>query len=491
MRTFVVSLGCFALLGAAACSLAPAPSRRASTAETSDADAPDVAVLADDAGAAAKDAIARIALDAADSGPSPILATWNQSWATGEIAAVVPRREGGVLIAGQHRDDLVDETNKTGHGFLLALAPDGSEVWHRVLPELHPRAVVQLPSGDWFVAGVRLVFDDEGEWYVGADLSVFSASGEARWSRKLADSPNIVYPVAATVDDAGEVVVAAQCNGSFTYDTYSADCQKNTHALLAAVGFDGAFRWGKSIAPTIDDPTSTDEHFVRPVALLATKTNHFVLSAQYSGRLVDGPVSLPKGTYTAALLELDEKGTTLRGKSFVATKNYGSSWIADLALDDAGHLAVTGGYQLGFWLDDGVTRTAPFGAPDGPDPAGFVAMLDEDWHLVWDHEWFDESYGQRVWFQAGDVVLQGVWGGPHCCYDPRLYVARLSSADGAPERSSVFARLGWGGSTSGLAPDGSLWAAGAYRNAIDFGLGPLPDSGGDFTDRTYVVKLHP
>ncbi|MBI2394662.1 MAG: hypothetical protein HYV09_34155 [Deltaproteobacteria bacterium] len=414
-------------------------------------------------------------------------AEWYQSWATGEVTAVVATRDGGAVVAGLRAPELVDATHASGAAFVMKLDAAGSIAWTRALSQ-RPRTVVELPSGDLALGLVAGGFDGPlGDGYGGAAIELWTGAGARRWSRVLSRSAaDRVDPRAMTIDSAGDVVMVAACRGTLRSDDVVQPCPGDVHLLVLKIGNDGALRFVRAMAAINEARRPGEDVWMSPTAVTVDAADHVIVAGQYGGGRIElGTATLPKASrWDAFLLELDAQGAPVRGKSFPAD----AAWISGMSFDRARRLLITGGYALRVELD-GETRTAPFGGSDGPDAAGFVALLDSSWARVWDREWYDASHGDRVWAGGDAVLLQGVWGGGRDGWDPRLWVARLRLDDGTVEASYLWDNLGWNASHAALAPDGALFVAGGYVDTIDFGLGPLPQTGSELVDAMYVVKL--
>jgi hypothetical protein len=315
-------------------------------------------------------------------------------------------------------------------------------------------------AGDTLVAGTSDIF-----------LAKLDGSLGHGWSRHFGGgSSQAGYAVA--VDGSGNVVVGGTFHGVLNFfDGSPHDSGGGTSsAFLARFDAAGGIRWSKSFGPG-------DGHGIL-VAVDAAR--NVILSGVIFGA-VDfggGPLN-SQGFLEGFVAKFDENGMPTWSKRFSGT---GDQSVTALAVDTAGDVVVTGGFQ----------NTVDFGAgpvtSQGNDDV-FIVKLDATGNYVWGRR-FGDSDVQGPAFVAvdagGDVIVTGTFRGSIDLGGGALvsrglddvFLARLGGADGHHVWSKQFGDSHAQFAT-GLALDGSGHVLmtgvfpGVVANSVDYGFGPI------------------
>jgi hypothetical protein len=252
----------------------------------------------------------------------------------------------------------------------------------------------------------------------------------------------------------------------------------STDAFITKFNADGSYGWTRTLSGVASDGGSS----ATTVTAVAVHQDGTIVAAGWYQGAVDfdpGPQSDIHVTFDPSaqepfVVQMSATGALVWARTFVvstATWNVASA----LAVDETGGLYVGGGFQGTLDFDPGAGsdgRTAK-------GQAGFVVKLDSGGNYLWARTSAGDACTDIV--SAIAVARDGVvWAGGSatCGFDPLApsgntgaMLAGFTTASGSLRGSYFFGSSGEAIHDVGIAPDGSLYAVGAFYASCDFDPG--------------------
>lgn len=413
-------------------------------------------------------------------------------------ASVVVDKSGNVILTGYFDETIeFDSTKHVSAGqtdfFLAKLHPTGDVLWSKRLgnagANIDPKIAADS-DGNITMCGTFSGSIDFGGGSIpsvgGADLFVakFDKDGSHVWSKGFGSASN-EYIKRIEVDASGDILVAGEFSGSFTFGGSMLTSSGLTDIFLAKLAAgDGSHLWSQRFGDIPGKPAN--EQLLDDMSL--DSSDSLIVTGRFSESMQLGNFSLTsKGGRDNFVAKIDSEGAVSWGKSF---GNNTEQNAASIAVDTSGSAILSGHFAGAIDFGGGeVSSDGAFGA--------FVVKLSAIGNHTWSRT-FAKAASIHVSSSKADgddrVSIAGSYTGPleldtETITGTGLYLITLDK-DG---QSVDYRVLGDTESQSirSLAIDpltNQLVITGQTITAIDFGQGPLTSSG-DFD--AFIAKLSP
>ncbi|HMJ51898.1 MAG TPA: hypothetical protein VK540_07465 [Polyangiaceae bacterium] len=266
-----------------------------------------------------------------------------------------------------------------------------------------------------------------------------------------------------------------------------------TDGFITRFNADGSYGWTRTLSGVATDSGSSSATTVTAVAVHQDGT--IVATGWYQGAVDFDPgpgsdihVTVDPSAQEPFVVKMTAAGTLVWARTFVVSN---STWnvASALAVDESGGVYVGGAFQGTLDFDPG--PGADVRAPNGQD--GFVVKLDSGGNYLWARSSVHPSHGSS----CSDTVLTMafardgvVWAGGSvtCGFDPlaspgsvSAMLSGFTAVSGSVRGSYFFGSSCEAISGVASAPDGSVYAVGAFNGPCDF------DPGVGIVERTPIA----
>lgn len=389
---------------------------------------------------------------------------------------------GGAPLVSAGKDD----------AFLAKLDPDGNHQWSRRFGNANiqqARGVKVDHEGNLIVTGDFLgSIDLGGGAYAASNSDIFVAkfdpSGNHLWSRQIAGGIERVYSLVLTTTD--DVVIVGLFNSTLDVgnDPLINGDPYDDVFIAKLSGADGSSLWSKSFSVT-------SEHFNGYVQPATDSSDNIYLAGKFHGTVAFGPSPLVSQYADAFLVKLDADGNHSWSQQFGDGE---LQQVTEIIVDGFGQILAMGMFRGTIDFGGGALS-----APGFDNINIFLAKMSTTGEHLWSRgfggDGQDLPAGIAPTDQGGFFFMAGVskeidLGAGVLRADDGFTVLARFDAEGDVLWSKQFSSAqGGGAGRLVLVPTtGEVVMAGGHRGTVDYGSGPLTESGmGDIV----VAKFSP
>jgi hypothetical protein len=416
--------------------------------------------------------------------------------ATQRGTAVATDGDGNVIVVGAF-DGKVDfgKDVHTSAGsediFVLKLAPDGSTLWSRRFGDTlgdSAMCVAVTPAGDIVVGGAFQGTVDFGNGPLTSSGSTdmflvkLGSGGVTLWSKSFGDASSQGI-AAATVDPAGNVLIAGGFLGAVSFGGIPLTSAGSGDVFVAKFSPPGSFIWAKRFGDAVSQTA---------VSVGTDAAGNIVLAGPNNGVVDFGGGPIASAGSTDIFVAKLEAG----GGGHIWSKGFGDASLQSIfgaGVDPQGNVAFGGRYGGSIDFGGGPLDLAKEGENF------YIAKLSASGDHVFSRAFVTDFIKQTGGFGVdgmGNILMTGhlsgtadLGFGPVTSKLPfDLFVMKLDPA-GKSVWSRVFgADADQQGRAVAAGPKGPVYVTGTNEGVLDFGLGPLTSAG---LSDMFIAKLAP